>query len=410
MAHLLLIDDDPALIPGQVRQAFPAPAHRVEVAGTGAEGLERIGAGPPDVILLDLRLPDQSGLEVYQQIRRLDARIPVIFVTMAKAAVAAIEAMKHWAFASLFKPLDLHQLRRVVGEALEVARRMREPAVIAETAPDPDVDGAIVGSCPAMREVYKAIGRVAAQNVPVLITGESGTGKELGARAIYQHGPRAKAPFLALNCAAIPEQLLESELFGHEKGAFTGADRRRIGKFEQCPGGTLFLDEIGDMPLALQAKILRLLQEQSFERIGGNETVQTDVRMIAATHRDLKVWSEEGKFRPDLYYRLNVFTIHLPPLRERGDDLPVLVQHYLRRFSRELGREVQAVAPEALERLRGYSWPGNIRELQSVLKQALLQARGTTLLPAYLPALAGEPGGSVPASPSAGEDPNLEAF
>ena len=315
---------------------WPVPARR---------GSRRVAERAPDVILLDLRLPDQSGLEVYQQIRRLDARIPVIFVTMAKAADAAIEAMKQGAYDYLFKPLDLHQLRRVVGEALEVARRMREPAVVAETSPDPDVDGAIVGSCPAMREVYKAIGRVAAQDVPVLITGESGTGKELVARAIYQHGPRAKAPFLALNCAAIPENLLESELFGHEKGAFTGADRRRIGKFEQCNGGTLFLDEIGDMPLALQAKILRLLQEQAFERVGGNETIQTDVRLIAATHRDLKAWSAEGKFRPDLYYRLSVFTIHLPPLRERGDDLPLLVQHYLRRFSRELGREVRRGRP-----------------------------------------------------------------
>src|SRR5436305_5634092 len=237
-----------------------------------------------------------------------------------------------------------------------------------------------------MREVYKAIGRVTAQDVPVLITGESGTGKELVAQAIYQHGPRAKAPFLALNCAAIPEQLLESELFGHEKGAFTGADRRRIGKFEQVSGGTLFLDEIGDMPLALQAKILRLLQEQSFERVGGNETIRTDVRLIAATHRDLTAWSAEGKFRPDLYYRLGVFTIHLPPLRERGDDLPLLVRHYLRRSSRELGREVREVAPEALERLLNYPWPGNIRELQSVLKQPLLKASGTVLLAAFLPA------------------------
>src|SRR5271166_3119218 len=234
MAHLLLIDDDPALIPQLVRQVFPGPTHRVEVAGTGAEGLERIRAMPPDVILLDLRLPDQSGLDVYQQIRRVDARIPVIFVTMAKTADAAIEAMKQGTYDYLFKPLDLQQLRRVVGEALEVSRRMREPAILAETATDPDVEGAILGTCPAIREVYKAIGRVAAQDVPVLITGESGTGKELVARAIYQHGPRGKAPFLALNCAAIPENLLESELFGHEKGAFTGADRRRIGKFEQC--------------------------------------------------------------------------------------------------------------------------------------------------------------------------------
>jgi two-component system nitrogen regulation response regulator GlnG len=418
MDHLLLIDDDPVVIPEQVRHAFPAPRYRVDVAVTGAEGLECVGARLPDVILLDLRLPDQSGLEVYQQIRKTDARIPVIFVTLAKTADAAIEAMKQGAYDYLFKPLDLNQLRRVVGEALEVTRRMREPAVLAETAPDPDVDGAIVGSCPAMREVYKAIGRVAAQNVPVLITGESGTGKELVARAIYQHGSRAKGPFLALNCAAIPEQLLESELFGHEKGAFTGADRRRIGKFEQVSGGTLFLDEIGDMPLALQAKILRLLQEQSFERVGGNETVRTDVRLIAATHRDLKVWLAEEKFRPDLYHRLSVFTIHLPSLRERGNDLPLLVRHYLRRLSRELGREVQEVAPEVLERLRGYSWPGNIRELQSVLKQALLQASGAVLLPGFLPELSPlwrglettpQRGKSGPAA-LPGADLGLEAF
>jgi DNA-binding NtrC family response regulator len=409
MAHLLLIDDDLALILGKVRQAFPAPAHTVAAASTGAAGLEHVRARLPDVILLDLRLPDQSGLDVYRQIRVIDARIPVIFVTMAKTADAAIEAMQQGAYDYLFKPLDPHRLRRVVGEALEVGRRMRQPAVVTESAPDPDVDGAIVGSCPAMGEVYKAIGRVAAQDVPVLITGESGTGKELVARAVYQYSPRGKAPFLALNCAAIPENLLESELFGHEKGAFTGADRRRIGKFEQCHGGTLFLDEIGDMPPALQAKILRLLQEQAFERVGGNETVRTDVRLIAATHRDLKAWSDAGRFRPDLYYRLGVFAIHLPPLRERGEDLPLLVQYFVRRFGRELGREVREVAPEALERLRGYSWPGNVRELQSVLKQALLQARGTTLLPSFLPALTGEPSAAVTASPEA-PDPNLEAF
>ena len=285
----------------------------------------------------------------------------------------------------LFEPLDAALLRRVVGGALDVARLMRKPALAVEPALDQDTEGEILGSCAAMGEVYKAIGRVADQNFPVLITGESGTGKELVARAIWQHGSRAKAPFLALNCAAIPENLLESELFGHEKGAFTGADRRRVGKFEQCHGGTLFLDEVGDMPLALQAKILRLLQEQSFERVGGNETIRTDVRLIAATHRDLKVWSAEGKFRPDLYYRVGVFTIRLPPLRERGEDLPLLVQHYVRRFSRVLGREVRDVAPEALELLCAYGWPGNIRELQSVLKQALLRASGPVLLPAFLP-------------------------
>jgi DNA-binding NtrC family response regulator len=390
MAQILLIDDDTGLIPEQVSQAFPAPADRVQVAPNGTLGLEIIRTGVPDVILLDLRLPDQSGLEVYLQIREIDRRIPVIFITMAKGADDAIEAMKLGAFDYLFKPLDLHELRRVVGKALEVARRMHEPAVVAETVPLPDVEGAIVGTCPEMRDVYKAIGRVTSQNVPVLITGESGTGKELVARAIYQHGPRATAPFLVLNCAAIPENLLESELFGHEKGAFTGADRRRIGKFEQVSGGTLFLDEIGDMPLALQAKMLRVLQEQEFERVGGNETVRTDVRLIAATHRDLKTWASDGKFRPDLYYRLSVFTIHLPALRERGDDFSMLVEHFVRRFSHELGREVIAVDPEALKRLREHSWPGNIRELQGVLKQALLQASGPVLLPSFLPELSSD--------------------
>ncbi len=409
MAHLLLIDDDPALVPEQVRQTFPAPAHRVEIAGNGAAGIARVLADPPEVILLDLRLPNQSGLEVFEKIRAIDARIPVIFITMAKTADAAIEAMKKGAFDYLYKPLDLQQLRRVVGEALEVARPMRSPVVLTETPPDSEVDGAIFGGCLTMLEIYKAIGRVAAQDVTVLITGESGTGKELVARAIYQHSARSKAPFLALNCAAIPESLLESELFGHEKGAFTGAERRRIGKFEQCSGGTIVLDEIGDMPLALQAKILRLLQDQSFERVGGSETVRTDVRVIASTHRDLRARAVEEKFRSDLYYRLGVFTIHLPPLRERGDDLPMLVQHYLRRFSRELGREVREIAPEAMERLRGYAWPGNIRELQSVLKQSLLHASGAVLLPAFLPDLSASAGELTPPSPPA-EMQDLKAF
>ncbi len=391
MAHLLVIDDDPGLIREQVQQAFPPPEHRVEVAESGSAGIARVRAEPPDAILLDLRLPDQSGLDVHQAIRAIDARIPVIFVTMTKTADAAIEAMKQGAFDYLPKPLDLAQLRRVMGEALEVASRMRSRVVLAETPVSADADGLLFGSCPAMLEIYKAIGRVAPQDVTVLITGESGTGKELVARAIYQHSARSKAPFFALNCAAIPENLLESELFGHEKGAFTGADRRRIGRFEQCNGGTILLDEIGDMPLALQPKILRLLQEQTFERVGGSETLRTDVRVIAASHRDLKTRFAEEKFRADLYYRLGVFTIHLPSLRERAEDLPMLVRHYLLRFSRQLGRDVREIAPEALERLRAYDWPGNIRELQSVLKQALLHASGHILLPAFLPDLEHRP-------------------
>ena len=340
-AHLLLIEGGSDLMSQQLRRAFPEPMHRVQVARAGYIELEQLFADSPDIVVLDMGLPDQFGLEVLKQIRQIDARIPVIFITLAKAADAAIEAMKQGAYDYLFKPLDLHHLQRVVGEALEVAWRIREPGIITEYPMDEGSTCAIVGTCPAMREVYKEVGRGAAQDVPVLITGESGTGKEVVARAIYQHSRRATKPFLALNCAAIPETLLESELFGHEKGAFTGADRRRIGRFEQCNGGTLFLDEIGDMPLTLQAKLLRVLQEQTFERVGGAETVTTDVRIISATHRDLVARVSEGTFRADLFYRLAVFNIHLPPLRDRGDDLPLLVRYYLQRFARELGRDVR---------------------------------------------------------------------
>jgi DNA-binding NtrC family response regulator len=390
MDRVLLIDDDAGLIHEQVRLAFPRPSYDVRVADTGTDGIACVRNDAPDVILLDLRLPDCSGLAVFAAIREIDARIPVIFVTTAKTADTAIEAMKQGAFDYLHKPLDLEQLQRVVDEALDVARRMRSPVRLADSESaelELDVDGSMVGSEPQMLEIYKAIGRVAAQDVTVLITGESGTGKELVARAIYQHGARPKAPFFALNCAAIPEHLIESELFGHEKGAFTGADRRRIGRFEQYSGGTILLDEIGDMPLQLQAKILRLLQEQTFERVGGTETLRSDVRVLASTHRDLRARSAEDKFRSDLYYRLSVFTIHLPPLRERGVDLDQLVRHYVARFSQMLHRDICEIAPEALDRLRAYTWPGNIRELQSVIKQALLRASGTVLIPAFLPEL-----------------------
>jgi two-component system nitrogen regulation response regulator GlnG len=236
-----------------------------------------------------------------------------------------------------------------------------------------------------MLEVYKAVGRVAPQDVTVLIRGESGTGKELVARAVYQYGPRAKGPFLAVNCAAIPDALLESELFGHEKGSFTGADQKRIGKFEQCSGGTLFLDEIGDMSALVQSKVLRVLQSQEFERVGGNTTIKTDVRVIAATNRNLEEMVEAGEFRSDLYYRLSGFTIQLAPLRQRRDDTVSLLERYLGLFSDELGKDVQGISPEALELLVNYSWPGNVRELQNVLKQTLLRSVGSVIIPEFLP-------------------------
>jgi two-component system nitrogen regulation response regulator GlnG len=384
MPHLLLIDDDTAFLPEQVRLAFPSPEHTLTAVPTGAVGIAELRSHPPDVVLLDLRLPDQSGLAVFEKIREIDARVPVIFVTSSNTTDTAIEAMKRGAFNYLRKPLDLDQLHDIVYEALD-ASRMRARVKLQEN--DDDANDAFIGSSAPMLEVCKAIGRVAAQDVAVLVTGESGTGKELVARAIYQHGPRSQAPFLALNCAAIPEALLESELFGHERGAFTGADRRRIGKFEQCSGGTILLDEIGDMPLLLQAKILRILQDQTFQRVGGTETVQTDVRIIAATHRDLRAHVADGKFRADLYYRLAVCTIELPALRERPDDIPLLVRHFVARYNRELDTTIRDVTDEAMRALRTHSWPGNVRELQSVVKRALLRSHGDLLLAAFLPEL-----------------------
>jgi two-component system nitrogen regulation response regulator GlnG len=385
MATLLIVDDEPSILLA-FRKAFREPDVTVLTAETAAQGLDLARQQHPDVIVLDVHLPDMTGLDMLRRLRELDARSPVVFITGRSTTDTAIEAMKLGAYEYLLKPLELSTLRQVIDRALAISRLSHVPAVLAASGDVDERADAIVGVCPAMQEVYKAIGRVAAQDVTVLITGESGTGKELVARALYQHSHRANGPFLPISCAAIPEHLLESELFGHERGAFTGADRRRIGKFEQCHGGTLFLDEVGTMSALTQSKLLRVLQEKTFERLGGNETIHTDVRVIAATNANLEAAVAAGRFRLDLYYRLSVFTIPLPPLRERGDDLNLLMSHYLRRFNRELGKDVQGIAPEALEILRRYPWPGNVRELQSVLKQALLQAAGPVLLPDFLPA------------------------
>ena len=385
MTDVLVIDDEP-FIRHAFRKAFEDTELAVRTAGDAAEGMEILARDRPYAVVLDINLPDRSGLDVFGDIRRLDARIPVILITGHGTTETAIEAMKLGAFDYLLKPLDVAQVRALVTRAYEVGRLARVPALTPDEPPAPGPADVLVGRSSAMQEVYKAIGRVAPQDVTALILGESGTGKELVARAIYQHSRRANGPFLAVNCAAIPETLLESELFGHEKGAFTGADRMRIGVFEQCHGGTLFLDEIGDMTPLTQAKILRVLQDGRFERVGGNETIRADVRIIAATNRDLPEMVAAGEFRGDLYYRLGVFTITLPPLRDRLADLPGLVEHFLSRFSPELGKEAYRASPEAMELLLGHTWPGNLRELQGVLKQALLRAQGPVLLPEFLPA------------------------
>ena len=384
MPTLLIVDDEPA-IQHAFQRAFRGGDATIRSATTAAEAVALVSKERPDVVVLDVHLPDATGLATFHRIREIDARIPVIMITGHGTTDLAIEAIKEGAYEYLLKPLELAELRELIARAVLSSRLMRVPAAIPDEEPAPPTGDLLIGRCPAVQEVYKAIGRVARQDVTVLILGESGTGKELVARAIYQHSKRADKPFLAINCAAIPEPLLESELFGHERGAFTGADRKRIGKFEQCHGGTIFLDEVGEMTPLTQAKILRLVQEQRFERVGGSETVQTDVRVIAATNADLEKMAEDGRFRKDLFFRLNVFTIKLPPLRERGDDLNLLIDHYVRRFGQELGKPVHEVAPETLELLRAYPWPGNVRELQSILKQALLHMSGSMLLADFLP-------------------------
>jgi two-component system nitrogen regulation response regulator GlnG len=384
MSTLLVIDDEPLTL-DCFRLLFPKGQVRVLTAGSAAEGVELFRSDRPDVAVLDVRLPDASGLDAFRQLKEIDPKVPVVLATGFGTAETAIEAMRLGAYEYVLKPLDPAALRELIGRALEISRLMRVPAKLPVAGGEGDGAEVLIGNSPAMQEVYKAIGRVAPQDVTVLILGESGTGKEMVARALYHYSRRAEKPFLAVNCAAIPESLLESELFGHEKGSFTGADRKRIGKFEQCDGGTIFLDEIGDMTPLTQAKVLRVLQEQTFERVGGGEQVHTDVRVIAATNRDLESMVAAGRFRQDLYYRLNVFSIRLPPLRERGDDLTLLANHLVRRFARELGKDVHDVPEETLALLRHYPWPGNVRELQSVLKQAILNAAGPSLRPEFLP-------------------------
>jgi len=387
MPTLLIVDDEPNVL-YSLKKRLATDALTVLTARTAREGVAAVERERPDAVLLDIRLPDQSGLDAFDRMRAIDPRLPVILVTAYATTETAIEAMKRGAYEYLVKPVDFNLLQQTVAKAVELSRLRHVPAVFDDglSGKTPGAEGdRIVGRTAAMQEVYKAVGRVAPQDVTVLILGESGTGKELVARAIYHHGRRTDKPFLAINCAAIPEPLLESELFGHEKGAFTGADRRRIGKFEQADGGTLFLDEVGDMTPATQAKVLRLLQDQRFERVGGNEAVRTDVRVIAATNQDLEALVAAGRFRKDLYYRLKVFEVRLPALRQRGDDLPALVEHFVRRGNGELGKSVRSVAPEALRLLAAYDWPGNVRELQSAIRHALVVARGEILTAECLP-------------------------
>ena len=379
MERILIVDDDQSMRYSLSRM-LEGQGLQLSLAKNGAEALERFEQDRPDLVVMDIRMPGQSGLEVLREIRDRDPKALVILMTAFGTTETAIEAMKYGAFDYILKPFDIPQMKGLVERGLEVSRMMKKIVSLPDREEAGAAEETLVGSSAAMQQTYKMIGQVAPTEVTVLLRGESGTGKEMVARAIYHHSRRGDKPFLPVNCAAIPETLLESELFGHEKGSFTGALTRRIGKFEQCHGGTLFLDEIGDMTPATQAKILRVLQDRQFERLGGSERITADVRVIVATNKDLERAIREGSFRQDLYYRLKVVTLQLPALRDRKEDIPDLVRYFLQRFRADINREVADISPRALEKLMRYHWPGNVRELENTVKRALVIAKGHTLL------------------------------
>ena len=374
-AKILLVEDDPAIVV-TLRRVLTEEGHEVRIEKRGDAGLACAREQDFDAVITDWKLPGLNGVDLVRELHSLKPRLPIILITAHGTFETAIEATKSGAFDYLLKPFEMPQLIELVEKAISSRRLMTEPVDLGRHGESRD---AIVGSSRVMQLLYKEVGRIASKPVDVLIRGETGTGKELIARAIYQHSDRAKAPFIAINCAAIPETLLESELFGHERGAFTGAEMRRIGRFEQADHGTIFLDEIGDMSVGTQVKLLRVLQYKSLQRLGGKETIPVDVRVIAATHRDLETAIRHKQFREDLYYRLSVVVITLPPLRERKEDIPELVEYLLRKYGEELEIKNPSIHPEAAELLRVQTWPGNVRELENVVRKVLLLAQGYTI-------------------------------
>ena len=381
MNSILVIDDD-----DQLRISFckllREEGYEAIGAASGEAGIGLVKQKSPenglDLVILDMRLPGMNGMEVFKAIKKITSKLPVIIVTAFGTTEIAIEATKMGAFDYVLKPFNIPEMLDLIKQAIEAGYFMRAPVAV-DAIPDETAGDAIIGQSRAMQEVYKKIGRVAQTDATVLIRGESGTGKELVARAVYQHGIRSDRAFSIINCVAIPENLLESELFGYEKGAFTGASQRHVGKIEQADGGTVFLDEIGDMPMNIQAKILRVLQERHIQRLGGDETIPVDVRVIAATNKPLEEAIEKGEFREDLYFRLKVVTILLPPLREREEDIPPLISYYMSKFSRELNIENPGIQEEATTLLRRYPWPGNIRELSNMIHKVMIFNRGAPI-------------------------------
>jgi len=378
MERILIVDDDLTLC-HFITKALSQKGYQVIPCHSGREALDVVRGQETDLILLDNKLPDRNGLEILKEIKRDHPKVSVIIMTAFGTTGTAIEAMRLGAFDYILKPFELDEISELVAKGLEAHKLMKRAVAIPAISEYKEDSDQIIGKSKVMQEVYKLIGQVAESDVTVLIRGESGTGKELVARAIYQHSRRKDRPFLAINCAAIPETLLESELFGYERGAFTGANKRRIGKFEQCDKGTILLDEIGDMSLSTQAKILRVLQEGEFERIGGNETVKVDVRVLTSTNRKLEELIKQGTFREDLYYRLKIMSLTLPPLREHKEDIKELAEYFFHLYNRQLGTNVSHIDPSMFEKLVSYSWPGNVRELANTINRSLILCKGEVM-------------------------------
>ncbi|MCD5398008.1 sigma-54 dependent transcriptional regulator [candidate division NPL-UPA2 bacterium] len=385
MPAKILVVDDEAKMRRVLQMMLEKNGYQVGLAEDGEKALGKMKQTNFDLVITDMKMPGKGGLELLRDIRKIDEELPVIVMTAYGTVPTAVEAMRAGAYDYILKPFDLEEMKAVAGKALAMEKLLRRSRYLQEELEAKYQFEDIIGKSLKMQEVFKLVSQVAPTKSTVLISGESGTGKELIARAIHFHSPREKEPLIVVNCVALSETLLESELFGHVKGAFTGAHRDRRGRFELADGGTIFLDEVGAMSLNLQAKLLRVLQEKEFERVGGTGSVPVDVRIIAATNQDLKKAITEEIFREDLYYRLNVVPVHLPPLRERKDDIPLLAYHFLRRYNRELRKNIKEITPEALDLMINYNWPGNIRELENALERAVVLGTGECLSANALP-------------------------
>ena len=378
---VLIVDDDESILWILQRMFKDKKIETVE-ARDGKSALEMLKGQDLSIAIMDIRMPEKDGLDVLREIKETGCQTPIIIMTAQGTMKNAVEAMKHGAFDYITKPFDIGELEILVDRALEHRKLKEEVANLKDRLKERVAkEITFIGKSKAVQDVFKTVGRIAPKDVPVIIQGESGTGKELVAKLIHTNSPRNEGPFIAVNSAAIPRELMESELFGYEKGAFTGAIETRLGKFELANNGTLFLDEIGDMALDLQSKLLRAIQGQEFYRVGGKQPIQVDVRIIAATNQDIEKAVEEKKFREDLLYRLNVVTIKLPPLRSRKEDIPLLVEYFLQKFQEEMGIEPRTISPNATNALKSYSWPGNVRQLENILRRAVLLSPNPMLTP-----------------------------